>query len=449
MNTEEKIWSFLKAQGLTDAGAAGLMGNLYAESGLRPDNLQNSYEGRLGMADAEYTEMVDNGTYTNFVPDSAGYGLCQWTYWSRKEALLAYAKAAGKSIGDLEMQLGFLLKELTSGYKAVLNTLKTTSSVRAASDAVLLQFERPADQSEATKVKRAGYGQTYYNKYAAGQTPEKGSGNMEFTNSPLATVKLISPNKTVNRNHAIDTITIHCFVGQVTAKRGCEVFQPSSKGASCNYVVGYDGSIGLCVEEKDRSWCTGGYKKVNGVNVPIRVNGISGSSNDYQAVTIEVACAPAHPYTITDKAMAALIELCADICRRNGIKQLLWKGDKNLVGQVSKQNMTVHRWFAAKACPGDYIYQRLGDIATKVNAKLGATPATTPTAPVSKVPYTVRITATDLRIRKGPGTDSAVVEYIKPGVYTIVSEATGQGATLWGKLKSGKGWVSLDYCKKI
>ena len=147
--------------------------------------------------------------------------------------------------------------------------------------------------------------------------------------------------------------------------------------------------------------------------------------------------------------MAALIELCADICRRNGIKQLLWKGDKNLVGQVSKQNMTVHRWFAAKACPGDYIYQRLGDIATKVNAKLGATPATTPTAPVSKVPYTVRITATDLRIRKGPGTDSAVVEYIKPGVYTIVSEATGQGATLWGKLKSGKGWVSLDYCKKI
>lgn len=445
MNTEEKIWSFLKAQGLTDAGAAGLMGNLYAESGLRPNNLQNSYEGKLGMTDAEYTERVDSGSYTNFVRDSAGYGLCQWTYWSRKEALLAYAKKAGKSIGDLEMQLGFLMQELASGYKAVLATLKTAASVRAASDAVLLQFERPADQSEAAKVKRAGYGQKYFDKYA-----QKGCVNtMGFSNSPLATVTMISPNRTPNRNHSIDTITIHCFVGQVTAKRGCEVFQPSSKQASCNYVVGYDGSIGLCVEEKDRSWCTGGYDK-NGN--PIRVNGISGKSNDYQAVTIEVACESKHPYAITEKAMAALIELCADICRRNGIKQLLWSGNKDLVGQPSKQNMTVHRWFANKACPGDYIYQRLGDIAAKANAKLGATGAAPvqPSAPVSSVPYKVRITAADLRIRKGPGTNTAIVQNaITPGVYTIVSEATGQGATLWGKLKSGKGWVSLDFCKKI
>ena len=201
------------------------------------------------------------------------------------------------------------------------------------------------------------------------------------------------------------------------------------------------------MEEKDRSWCSGGKDK-NGN--PIRVNGISGSSNDYQAVTIEVASDTTHPYAITDKAMTALIELCADICKRNGIKALLWKGDKKLVGQVSKQNMTVHRWFANKACPGDYIYQRLGDIAAKVNAKLGAAGAAqVPAAPVSKVPYTVRITATDLRIRKGPGTNNAIVSVIKPGVYTIVSEATGQGATLWGKLKSGLGWVSLDFCKKI
>lgn len=442
MNTEERIWSFLKAQGLTDAGAAGLMGNLYAESGLRPNNLQNSYEGKLGMADAEYTERVDSGSYTNFAHDCAGYGLAQWTYHTRKANLHKFAKDAGKSIGDLEMQLGFLMQELSTSYKTVLATLKTATSVRAASDAVLLQFERPADQSEAVKAKRAGYGQKYFDKYA-----QKGSVNtMGFSNSPLATVKLISPNKTVGRNHAIDTITIHCFVGQVTAKRGCEVFQPSSKGASCNYVVGYDGSIGLCVEEKDRSWCTGGYDK-NGN--PIRVNGVSGKSNDYQAVTIEVASDAKHPYAITEKAMAALIELCTDICRRNGIKKLLWSGDKNLVGNPAKQNLTVHRWFANKACPGDYIYQRLGDIAAKVNAKLGVTPPAE-TKPVSTVPYKVRITATDLRIRKGPGTNTDIVQKaIKPGVYTIVSEATGQGAILWGKLKSGIGWVSLDYCKKL
>lgn len=441
--SEKTIWEYLKAQGLTDAGAAGLMGNLYAESGLRPNNLQNSYEGKLGMADAEYTEMVDRGTYANFGNDRAGYGLAQWTYPSRKAALLACAKAAGKSIGDLEMQLGFLMQELSTGYKTVLNVLRTTVSVREASDIVLLQFERPADQSEARRKQRAEYGQKYFDKYA-----KKGGGVMGFTNSSLATVRMISPNRTPNRNHAIDTITIHCFVGQVTAKRGCEVFQPSSRKASCNYVVGYDGSIGLCVEEKDRSWCSGGTDKKGN---PIRVNGISGSSNDYQAVTIEVASDTKHPYTITDKAMAALIELCTDICRRNGIKQLLWKGDKTLVGRVAQQNLTVHRWFANKACPGDYIYERLGDIAAKVNAKLGVSFApTTPAIPESKVPYKVRITATDLRIRKGPGINTAIVQKaIAPGVYTIVSEATGEGATKWGKLKSGVGWVSLDYCKKL
>lgn len=182
MNTEEKIWSYLKAQGLTDAGAAGLMGNLYAESGLRPNNLQNSYEGKLGMADAEYTEGVDSGSYTNFAHDCAGYGLAQWTYHTRKANLHKFAKNAGKSIGNLEMQLGFLMQELSSGYKAVLSTLKTTTSVRAASDAVLLQFECPADQSEAAKARRASYGQKYFNKYAAKITA---TGGIKMNKQPV------------------------------------------------------------------------------------------------------------------------------------------------------------------------------------------------------------------------------------------------------------------------
>ena len=166
-NNEEKIWNYLKAQGLTDCGAAGLMGNLYAESGLIPTNLQNSYEKKLGYTDATYTEAVDSGAYSNFVRDSAGYGLAQWTYWSRKQGLLEYAKAARKSVGDLETQLGFLMQELAGSFKAVLNTLKSATTVKAASNAVLLQFERPADQSAAVQTKRAGYGQTYYDKYAA------------------------------------------------------------------------------------------------------------------------------------------------------------------------------------------------------------------------------------------------------------------------------------------
>ncbi len=265
-----------------------------------------------------------------------------------------------------------------------------------------------------------------------------------LSNSPLATYTLISPNRTSPRNHVIDTITIHCFVGQVTAKRGCEIFQSKNIKASCNYVVGYDGSIGLCVDERDRSWCTGGSDK-NGN--PIRVNGISGASNDYGAVTIEVASGNTYPYAITDAAYKALINLVADICQRNHIKKLLWKGDKSLVGDVSRQNLTVHRWFANKSCPGDYIYKRLGDIANQVNQKLGNGSLPETTKPFS--PYSVQIVSSKLNLRSGPGTGYPSKGYIKPGVYTVVNEATGAGATKWGKLKSGAGWISLDYAQKV
>ena len=162
----EKIWNRLDDERFNDYGKGGLMGNLDAESGLKPKNLQNSYEKKLGYTDDSYTAAVDNGSYGNFVKDSAGYGLAQWTYWSRKQNMLTFARAAGKSIGDLEMQLDFLCKELKESYPTVYNKLKTAASVREASDIVLTQFERPADQSEAVKLKRANMGQKYYNQYA-------------------------------------------------------------------------------------------------------------------------------------------------------------------------------------------------------------------------------------------------------------------------------------------
>ena len=162
----EKIWNRLDDEGFNDCGKGGLIGNLDAESGLKPKNLQNSYEKKLGYTDDSYTAAVDNGSYGNFVKDSAGYGLAQWTYWSRKQNMLTFARAAGKSIGDLEMQLDFLCKELKESYPTVYSKLKTAASVREASDIVLTQFERPADQSEAVKLKRANMGQKYYNQYA-------------------------------------------------------------------------------------------------------------------------------------------------------------------------------------------------------------------------------------------------------------------------------------------
>ena len=170
---EKKMWDYFLKSGMNEYGVAGVMGNLYAESGLRPANLQNSYEKSLGMTDAEYTVAVDAGTYTNFVKDSAGYGLAQWTYWSLKQDMLAYHQKKGKSIGDGDVQMEFLVYQLSTQFAAVWKILTTAKSVREASDAMLLKFERPADQSEAMQKKRAEYGQKYYDKFATKiSTPE-------------------------------------------------------------------------------------------------------------------------------------------------------------------------------------------------------------------------------------------------------------------------------------
>lgn len=180
-----------------------------------------------------------------------------------------------------------------------------------------------------------------------------------MSNSSLVDYTIISPNKTSPRNHAIDTITIHCVVGQCTVESLGALFAKASRKGSSNYGIGNDGKIGLYVDEKDRSWCS------------------SNAANDHRAITIEVASDTTHPYAVTDAAYKALIKLLVDICKRNNIKELKWKGDKSLIGQVDKQNMTVHRWFANKACPGDYLYERHGQIASEVNAKLGVKTTTT------------------------------------------------------------------------
>lgn len=267
-----------------------------------------------------------------------------------------------------------------------------------------------------------------------------------MSNSALATYTRITKNKTSPRNHAIDTITIHCIVGQWTAKQGCDYFATTDRQCSANYVVGKDGSIGLSVDEKDRSWCS------------------SNGTNDNRAITIEVASDTTHPYAVTAKAYAALLDLVTDICKRNGIKKLVWSTNKNdRVNHRNGCNMTVHRDFANKACPGEYLYSRHGEIAAEVNRRLqgasnggGVVRVTPPTAEkptggttgATVTPYLVRVKIANLNIRKGPGTNYGATGYIRPGIYTIVAESTGKGAAKWGKLKSGAGWISLDYATK-
>lgn len=175
-----------------------------------------------------------------------------------------------------------------------------------------------------------------------------------MSNSPLVDYTRISPNKNSPRNHKIDTITIHCVVGQCTVETLGNIFAPTSRQASSNYGVGTDGKIGMYVEEKDRSWCS------------------SNAANDNRAVTIEVASDTKHPYAVNDRAFAALLDLVTDICKRNGIRKLVWSTKKaDRVNHKNGCNMTVHRDYANKSCPGDYLYNRHGEIAAEVNRRLG------------------------------------------------------------------------------
>ena len=307
---------------------------------------------------------------------------------------------------------------------------------------------------------------------------------MAYTNSKLVNYTRISPNRSVNRNHKIDTVSIHCVVGQCSVETLGSIFASTSKEASSNYGIGYDGRIGMYVEEKDRSWCT------------------SSASNDNRAITIEVASDTYHPYRVKDVAYKSLIKLLVDICKRNGIKKLVWSTNKSeRMNHLNGCNMTVHRDYANKSCPGDYLYNLHGQIAKEVNAQLGSGTSSTTKKTLYRVRKTwkdvksqkgafndlsnakkcadenkgycvfdengkavytskttnttssfkVQISISDLNIRKGPGTNYATTgRFTGKGVFTIVETKQGTGSAKgWGKLKSGAGWIALYYATRI
>lgn len=261
-----------------------------------------------------------------------------------------------------------------------------------------------------------------------------------MSNSSLINHTKISPNTWGVRTHAIDTLTIHCVVGQVSAESLGDVFANKSRKASSNYGVDKDGRIGMYVEEAKASQCS------------------SNKANDERAITIEVASDTAHPYAVTDLAYKGLIKLCTDICVRHG-KRLVWINDKNKAlsykPKADEMRMTVHRWFANKACPGDYLFNRMGEIADTVNAQLksGQTPVHGENEKVTneipkdlpKVPFQVKILISDLNYRKSPSMQAAVVGHLQKTTYTVTEVRDG-----WGKLKSGAGWFWLcndSYCE--
>lgn len=312
---------------------------------------------------------------------------------------------------------------------------------------------------------------------------------MAYTNSSLVSYTKLSPNHSEQRTHSIDRITPHCVVGQCSVETLGGIFLPTSRQASCNYGIGADGRVGMYVEEKNRSWCS------------------SSNANDQRAVTIECASDTTAPYAFKDVVYQKLITLCIDICKRNEKTKLLWLGDKDMTLNYSpaadEMVLTVHRWFANKSCPGDWMYARMGDLASKVTAALSGTVTTqkqlyrvrktwsdsksqksaykilanakacadknpgysvfdtdgnavyTSKTDSAGVPgdttFKVRVSVPDLNIRTGPGTNYASTgRFTGAGVFTITAVQSGQGSsTGWGKLKSGAGWIALDYAKRV
>ncbi|MGN0408876.1 MAG: N-acetylmuramoyl-L-alanine amidase [Lachnospiraceae bacterium] len=321
---------------------------------------------------------------------------------------------------------------------------------------------------------------------------------MGYTNSTLTEYTRLSPNHSGQRNLVIDRISPHSVVGQCSAESLGEWFAQVSTQASSNYGIDKDGRVGLYVEEKNRSWCT------------------SSNANDQRAVTIECASDTSEPYRMNEKVYAKLIELCADICRRNGKKKLLWFADKNKsLNYTTKSDemlITVHRWFANKSCPGNWLYARLGDVADQVTKRLGSgndemtesvqkkyyrvrkawedaasqigaytvlenakqmadkNPGYTVFDWNGKAlyksgesdradsgmtnadcPFMVKVSVPNLNIRVGAGTDTAKTgHYTGIGVFTILEVREGKGSDAgWRKLKSGTGWIALDFCQRV
>lgn len=436
--TEEKIWNYLKGKGLNSYGIAGLMGNLYAESGLCPTNLQNSFEKKLCFTDDTYTIAVDNGDYTDFVKDSAGYGLAQWTYWSRKQNLLNFARANRTSIGNLEMQLDFLYKELSDGYKAVLSILKSAKSVREASDAVLLQFERPADRSTSVQVKRADYGQKYYEKYAGGKNnmAKKVFIGVGHGGSDPGAVKYIKE-ADVNLQMALacrDYLKANGVEVKMSRTvdendplteeiKECNSFNPDLAVDIHNNAGGGDGF-------EVYHYHGGGISKTLAANIEAEVLKIGQNS---RGLKTKLNSAGTDYYGFI-RCINAPSVICEGVFVDN-------KADASQADELSEQKS-----FGIAYAKG--ILKTLGVADCKPSTTTTSAPSASAGSVSVKtfpaVPFQVQVKVSDLNYRSEPSMNGKVKGQTGKGTFTITEVKNG-----WGKLKSGAGWIWLEnptYC---
>lgn len=463
--SEQIIWNFLKKEGFNNYGIAGLMGNLNAESGLRPNNLQDSYSRSLGLSDVEYTKRVDNGTYTNFVKDSAGYGLAQWTYWTRKQNLLNYAKSRNKSIGDLEMQLEFLIKELKENYtNSVYNVLKNAKSILEASNAVLLKFERPADQSIIMQNRRASYGQVYYNKYSKGSeagmatnTYQKGvavklsasfvSTEFDCHGRGCCNTTIINPQLVIYlqkiRDHFGVPITItsgyRCpthnrNVGGATGSRHGkgDAADISLRGIAPRQVAQYAESIGIkgiglyetnadghFVHIDTRSTKSFWYGQRQEPRTTFGGNSTNTGGTTPPVSPSSVLLQMGSQGESVKKVQEMLLKLGYDL-GKGGADGIFGKKTQEAIIDIQKKNH-----LDVDGIVGDATMQILKKLTTDSSSGQ------------------MRVTANILNVRSGPGTNYPVIAGIKRGfTLTILEEKDGFG-------RFNGGWVSLQYLEKV
>ena len=501
------IWDRLYAAIQNPYGVAGVMGNFMAESGLRANNLQNSYEKSLGLTDEQYTAAVDNGTYTNFIQDRAGYGLYQATFWSIKESLLNFAKASGKSIGDRDMQVNHFLKMMREEYTAIWKVLTTAKSVREASDAVLLKFERPADQSEAVQVKRAGYGEEFLAKYgkAAPVTPAEDQPETEQLSAAHA--KYINSTGTHYISNSGSDENGAYSGGQAGDQTGkewrmrdwynrpwtCVLRYPDQKvalkiaqlaiDAALNDHIGYDQSQNrtYLAQLKSVGW------EPSKINVNCEADCSAGVCANVTAAgyLLGIKALQNHTGTYTGNMRSALTKAGFQLLTDS---KYLISGDYLLPGDIllndghhTATNVTVGKkvkdqWKPTSATPVTPMpvvtkYYRVRKSWAEKSSQIGAFTVfqnarncvdanpgyaafddngnqVYPAVAQEFKPYLVKVSISDLNYRKGPSTSDESYGYIPVGVYTIVDEQDG-----WGLLKAyadqRNGWISLAYARKL
>lgn len=531
---EEKIWNYLYGKIGNAFGCAGLMGNIFAESALNPKNLQSNGNKKLEMTDDEFVISVDKGLYTKdqFVKDSYGFGICQWTYHTRKKALYEYIKSKNKSIGDLEAQLDFLYKELSEGYKSVLNTLKSATSTLQASNDVLLKYERPADQSVNAQNKRASYGQKYYDKYA-NKNIAQGSGDDSMK---IKVSELIALFEKMYKEHwsyvwgAARKGCVDCsgafvyaykqfgqsiyhgsnriarkYVGDLksidNAKAGWAAFKWKKDGApsdytdgkgnfyhiglvdrTCKMVLNAKGTnSGFCLDPIDTWDYVAPLKAVNYSEIIIEntvtetvlykatVNTQGGSLNFRKSPNgTKIGTIPngtiidvindnnsnwwkiqyggkigyvSTEYVKTNSSSTSTNTSCFNLGDRV----------KLVSGATYTSGKAIRSWVFDKIL---YVREIQGNNAVISTLKTGDVTGVVALKDLilvdEFVPYKIKVTADTINIRSGAGTSFSRVGKIKDkGVYTIIAESDGVGATKWGKLLSNVGWISLDFVERL